>query len=92
MTVTNKKNTNCVRAELEDIIKLLFKIIKVLTLEEEDVVVSVGSETVASGPLACGDVGGVIVQSRSIRIGSSDGLGSFFLDLRIIFVGALQLS
>ena len=54
MTVTNKKNTNCVRAELEDIIKLLFKIIKVLTLEEEDVVVSVGSGTVASGLLACG--------------------------------------
>ena len=44
----------------------LFKKIKVLTLEEEDVVVSVGSETVASGPLACGDVGGVMVQSRSI--------------------------
>ena len=66
MTVTNKKNTNCVRAELEDIIKLLFKIIKVLTLEEEDVVVSVGSGTVASGLLASGDVGGVMVQSRSI--------------------------
>ena len=70
----------------------LFKKIKVLTLEEEDGVVSVGSGTVASGLLACGDVGGVMVQSRSIRIGSSDGLGSFFLDLRIIFVGALQLS
>ena len=44
----------------------LFKKIKVLTLEEEDGVVSVGSGTVASGLLASGDVGGVMVQSRSI--------------------------
>ena len=72
--------------------KFLFKKIKVLTLEEEDGVVSVGSGTVASGLLASGDVGGVMVQSRSIWIGSSDCLGSFVLDLRIIFVGALQLS
>ena len=44
----------------------LFKKIKVLTIEEEDGVVSVGSGTVASGLLASGDVGGVMVQSRSI--------------------------
>ena len=65
MTVNGKINTRVCRGGIGRQ-KVLFKKIKVLTLDEEDVVAFVGSGTLASGPLVSGDDGGVMVQSRSI--------------------------